>query len=323
LGEPQNAIFVFDDATILSVLPAYAQHLVTSFTPQERASFHFSAVAAIHLSEDSDKIPRSIKHYVPDYDASISRSDCNPATLLQYLSSAQREMAKCANTNPLVTKFAQGLLRLAQIANPTKTASRRKSPHQLILETLEPFPALSTEYRRLIVQLIRAGGQPSNAFWSQQLRPAVIRIAAALAEQPILGSRCTEFLKWAEPTVGTQGASTDRCTDNIYRYPVDVPEVQIHLGSVHSVKGETHAATLVLDSYFHKHHLKELKPWLLGTKQGGFKQADRTLKRLRLHYVAMTRPAHLLCLAMRSDALTEADHVALAARGWKIIPVHN
>jgi hypothetical protein len=323
LGEPQNAIFVFDDATILSVLPAYAQHLMTSFTPEERASLHFSAVAAVHLSDDLDKIPRSIKHYVPDYDASISRSDCSPATLAQYLRSAQRGMAKCANTHPVVTKFAQGLVRLAQIANPTKAAPRRKSPHQWVLEMLEPFPALSTEYRRLIVQLIRSGGQPSSAFWSQQLRPAVVRIAAALAEQPIAGSRCADFLKWAEPTAGTQGSPTDRCVDNIFRYPVDIPEVQIHLGSVHSVKGETHAATLVLDSYFHKHHLHELKPWLLGTKQGGSKQADRMLKRLRLHYVAMTRPAHLLCLAMRSDALTEADQAALSARGWKVIPVHN
>ena len=43
------------------------------------------------------------------------------------------------------------------------------------------------------------------------------------------------------------------------------------------------------------------------------------LGRLKLHYVAMTRPTHLLCLAMRKDAFVDEELTALADRGWKII----
>ena len=107
-----------------------------------------------------------------------------------------------------------------------------------------------------------------------------------------------------------------------------MPKVEIRLGSIHSVKGETHTATLVLDSFYYKHHLSELKPWLLGARVGGSKgekngkvvmEGVRMLGRLKLHYVAMTRPSHLLCLAMRKDAFVEEELGILTARGWQII----
>lgn len=40
--------------------------------------------------------------------------------------------------------------------------------------------------------------------------------------------------------------------------------------------------------------------------------------RLKLHYVAMTRPTHL-CLAMRKDAFVDVELDILAGRGWTII----
>lgn len=110
---------------------------------------------------------------------------------------------------------------------------------------------------------------------------------------------------------------------NLFRYPHDDPKISIRLGSIHSVKGETHTATLVLESFHQTHHLKKLLPWLAGKRPKA--RADNTgegaamVERLKLHYVAMTRPSHLLCLAMRSDALTAKEREAIQARNWRII----
>jgi hypothetical protein len=52
---------------------------------------------------------------------------------------------------------------------------------------------------------------------------------------------------------------------------------------------------------------------LAGTLRGGCR------KFRRLHYVAMARPPHLLCLAMRRDAFAEGELDILKARGWAII----
>src|SRR6185437_13240178 len=100
------------------------------------------------------------------------------------------------------------------------------------------------------------------------------------------------------------------------------------MGSIHAVKGETHFATLVLETHNHKHSLKSLIPWLLEDASGpndarGKPVGPQQSKRLRLYYVALTRSTHIICLAIPKTALGEAserDHriAHLTARGWSI-----
>lgn len=85
-------------------------------------------------------------------------------------------------------------------------------------------------------------------------------------------------------------------------------------------------ATLVYETFWNKHNLHKLKPWLTGDRKGwntldGFRQKER----LKVHYVAMTRPTHLLCLAMRQATFEteqgDIDQEALEAlrnRGWQV-----
>lgn len=105
--------------------------------------------------------------------------------------------------------------------------------------------------------------------------------------------------------------------DNVYRFPMDAPAVEIRVGSIHSVKGETHTATLLLDTYFHDHHLNALRPWLLGQKVGQGTEGARMQSRLKQHYVAFTRPTHLLAIAMR-DNLSVQDIEVLKGRNWRV-----
>lgn len=77
----------------------------------------------------------------------------------------------------------------------------------------------------------------------------------------------------------------------------------------------------MLETFYRAHHLKKVKPWLLGQKAGGG-GADTTLQsRLKLHYVAMTRPTHLLCLAMRDDAFSDNEIARLKTQRWRVARV--
>lgn len=85
-------------------------------------------------------------------------------------------------------------------------------------------------------------------------------------------------------------------------------------------------STLVLESYWFAHNLEKLAPWLLGDKQGLNAEGDRQAKRLRTHYVAMTRATHMLCLAMRRSSwvtgkpeVDAATAATLEARGWTVV----
>jgi hypothetical protein len=100
------------------------------------------------------------------------------------------------------------------------------------------------------------------------------------------------------------------------------------MGSIHGVKGETHFATLVLETQNYRHSLKSLIPWLLEDASGprdarGKPVRPQQNKRLRLYYVALTRSTHIICLAIPKTTLGEASErdcriARLTARGWSI-----
>jgi ATP-dependent exoDNAse (exonuclease V) beta subunit len=177
-------------------------------------------------------------------------------------------------------------------------------------------------YAELLDRLIGSRCELSREVWRDKFVPSVLAICEAVAAQEIREPWATEFLEWmqSEPA---EAAGTPSKIANLFRYPTADPKVSVKLGSIHSVKGETHTATLVLDSFHMTHHLKKLIPWLAGKRpkagEDNTGEEAALIERLKLHYVAMTRPSHLLCLAMRSDALKPKDRVAIQARNWRII----
>ena len=143
-------------------------------------------------------------------------------------------------------------------------------------------------------------------------------IGRAIARVETPPGEAEAFLAWAGSEEEDGEAAERAPSDNLFRYPAEEPRVAVRVGSIHSVKGETHTATLVMDTYYYAHHLTTLRPWLLGNKSGGNDEGDPVQRRLKLHYVGMTRPARLLCLAMRDDALNKAEITKLRERGWRV-----
>jgi hypothetical protein len=102
-------------------------------------------------------------------------------------------------------------------------------------------------------------------------------------------------------------------------------KVHIRVGPIHSVKGETNTATLVLETFWYDHNLEKAVPWLTGSKSGAGSAGTRQSTRLKLHYVAMTRPTHLLCLAVKRSSLEDEEGEldqrligGLESHGWRV-----
>lgn len=89
---------------------------------------------------------------------------------------------------------------------------------------------------------------------------------------------------------------------NIY-YGTDV---DIEVATVHAVKGETHASTLYLETFYYGYHESErLSEQFKGVPYIG---TDReTLRNLRVAYVGMSRPRYLLCVAIQKDRFDNMD----------------
>ena len=224
------------------------------------------------------------------------------------------------DTYPVVEKLAEGILALARQLNPIAEFGQRRRKHRQMLDLLATKPEFRAHYLDLVTFFAVEVGNPTPDEWNHTWIKVVRSLAQAIVGTPPGSPNANAFLHWPtlEPSDEVAGA---RHRDNLFRYPAADPRVQIRVGSIHSVKGETHTATLVLDTYYHGHNLSTLKPWLLGTKAGRGTEGIRNLARLKQHYVAMTRPTHLICLAMREDALTSTDIIALKRRTWRIARV--
>lgn len=322
------ALFLFDDDSVQDVLRNYGEYLIAVFDEETLERGTFTAVAGVHELDENGRIPHAIGHYFPSYDPACVRKETAPNSFAQYLGRARFEMAGNGDTNKLVNATAAALLAASELAGQTPIRAPRKSPHRQLVESLGNSDARCS-YLALLEIVITNRGNITPTIWATEALDRIKAVVGHLNGKVELNRDVAAFLAAPQPqTIIERDAAVEARADNLFAYPLNSPRVRIRLGSIHSVKGETHTATLVLDSFFRAHHLKELKPWLLGAKSGGsstnrkgkqVSEGSVILSRLKLHYVAMTRPTHLLCLAMRKDAFNGCELDTMSNRGWKII----
>jgi superfamily I DNA/RNA helicase len=330
--EAPHTIFLFDDVDVAKVLPGYAKLLLRSFSERELLDGNFWAVGQIHRppkTPDNTKFPHYVGHYWSDYDAEIARTDPKPKTLVRYVFAGQAKSQVTGNTFGTVEKIAEGVLRLAGMMEGPVTLSQRRHAHRYILEVLENAGDIKQLYEALMTHFAVLRVVPDAQTWNATHSPAFQKIAKTLIGAD-LSTEAFAFLEWEDGGAAAGSPQVDsKSRDNIYRFADNGREVAINVGSIHSVKGRTHKATLVLETYWQdkkgRHNLELLLPWLTGSESGGNQAKAHQQSRLKLHYVAMTRPTHLLCLAMKRTSflrstgdLDDALITNLQRRGWRV-----
>lgn len=111
---------------------------------------------------------------------------------------------------------------------------------------------------------------------------------------------------------------------------VQLDDIKVEVGTIHSVKGQTHTATLYLETYFQKDgngvNAKSYESQRLAAQISGSPLTEnvgtRVKQSAKMAYVGFSRPTHLLCLAIHKDRF---DH-SLSSIGrdiWEIIEVVN
>lgn len=164
-------------------------------------------------------------------------------------------------------------------------------------------PVFRASYIDLVIALAIEERDPTADEWNGKWLDALSNIAGAIGGAPAVSGEAKAFLKW--PVLENKINRRSRHSN----------------ATIHSVKGETHTATLVMETYFRGHHLASLMPWLMAKKAGRGNEGVLNISRLKQHYVAMTRPSHLLCLAMREDAFTAEELTQLKNIPWRVARV--
>jgi hypothetical protein len=96
-------------------------------------------------------------------------------------------------------------------------------------------------------------------------------------------------------------------------------EFPVHVATIASVKGETHLATLVLESCRQRvFDLKSMLPYLCGSSNPANEKNENKLRSLMNIFVAASRPRRLLAFAMHVDRADVKCLDALRAAGWDV-----
>jgi len=97
--------------------------------------------------------------------------------------------------------------------------------------------------------------------------------------------------------------------------------LEIEITSVHAVKGQTHSATLYLESLYHKYESQHLEQQFLGNAiQSNVGQ--RVKQSIKMAYVGFSRPTDLLCIAVHKERF-ETFLDGLNEEEWEIVEVQN
>lgn len=100
---------------------------------------------------------------------------------------------------------------------------------------------------------------------------------------------------------------------NVYRDG----ELDIEVATVHSVKGETHAATLFLETKNYKYESEHFGAQLCGEPYVHREGEAHVLPSLKVAYVALSRPKYLMAYAIHKDRFDKLDRAKLESI-WEI-----
>ena len=94
--------------------------------------------------------------------------------------------------------------------------------------------------------------------------------------------------------------------------------IVIHIGTVHSVKGETHSATLYLETEYERAcDGSRLMEFLMGNRPAAQLRKAYHQQNLKIAHVAFSRPTHLLAFACRASHIAGHEN-DLKGNNWTI-----
>ena len=104
-------------------------------------------------------------------------------------------------------------------------------------------------------------------------------------------------------------------SNNIYKYSSGATEIEIEVSTIHGVKGETHTATCYFETFFYDYDIKRIINYMKGGNT--VPRQKRIIQNLKMAFVGMSRPSHLLCVAVHRDSISGQEE-ALRRSGWDV-----
>lgn len=287
-------LIVFDDQTINQVLGKYAEILLitkTQFQGQEKNIYEISLITGNPIKAvgwvGKEKVNGlSIKSYYPNFDKVTTNKNKIYFPNLYTMCQLSKNISPYEFKKRTISCITEAL----SLSNILNSENRKYSNTQFLNELKEKSEA---DYNKLLycitTYLIDNNFDNFSSTISQ-----VLKSHFNLNEN-------NKYL--TEKDVKDMPKNLSQGNPNIFKKLINGNEVQILIDTVHGVKGETHTATLYLETKFHNNSIQYFKDKLIknNAQNSTNNNVNRTKKTIRIAHVAFSRPTHLLCIALHNN----------------------
>jgi hypothetical protein len=340
-------IIVFDDSTINNVIEEFAMLIHRNKLDKNRddkEKLIFKAVGWVGKERKEDeKHKLNLGSYFGDY-KKIIRDDkkVNFKNLKSYLRKHFSETVKKYGAKVFFDALLNAFVKILDDAGIKNTSGKRETrftPSTLLSYLKENIEEKHDELREFLEKWILAMQKSEEPYCSEVLQSIrkYVRETFDKIWDNFEYENVKEFMEDEET-----GIKDDQCkNNNVFRKTFEDTgtEVAIEVATIHSVKGENHKATLYLETYMGEslgrsaeklaYESQKIIDFIIGRNHEIFEEKRKkgyVYKALKMAYVGMSRPTHLLCLAMHKSRigkyLQDLD-VRYNPNGWEIVDLTN
>lgn len=307
----RNTIFLYDDQTIQTVIPAFCRHVeVTINNLPEKV---FKAVGSV----GSEYVRgRKISDYWTEYRKSKKVINIKPTTLFQAVYHATQQ--KEGDAKVFYELIINALLELLRRAN-----KKYRTPNgaERVFNKTSLFNMLNEGKKNLeLNQFLTSwltGKTPTQYIWGLQVNYLLQFFEISERTRSFL----EDYIAYISPELNEPRVNA---IDNIFHSDNGI---DVEVTTIHGVKGETHAATLVMETKFDKYFdiTCLLEYFVNDDIERPIESFDSPGKKghvlatfMKKLFVAMSRPRYLVCLSVQKSSMTEQLAAALTEKGWVI-----
>jgi len=254
-------------------------------------------------SDDSRKI--ILKHYFPDFAEGALRTKVDHANLLSYLTFSGSIALQANMLGGIQKNILNGILKILRMENIATNNGRLYTSNKMLQTIKEKDSEEYDNFRLKLYRWCRELYLKKVDEVHEELKRFLPVFFEKIFGKDVLLPETVTFINATDISEEYTEIHAVGRPDNIYRK--DGIEVQI--ATIHASKGETHSATLYLETYYQSDGGKSFESQRLKESfKGNFAPArvgKRVLESLKMAYVGMSRPTHLLCVAVHKNRIAE------------------
>lgn len=326
----QHSVIVFDGDTIGAVVKSFADIVSEQFQGEYKASKRFTVkiVGAVGNEIDPSQDQLKIGHYWATYDKNKANNSLKATSLIDVVRNARQASTLDFSENYKV--LIDAIIKWLILSEKLDENGRRFTARSLqkFLKEADKWVC----FRNYVYSLLINKTSLTQGHWED-----ICNELKAIFELQDLPDKARQYLNYSENINSDEniGVSPSEGMVSLSENKIRHPDgFDIHLSTIHGVKGETHDATLILETKNHCFDLEAMLPYITNdlpnndhphTSLPDKPHHSRRFKPNKLFsrqlYVAASRPKHLLCIAMHASRINDEQKQALTGLGWKIISI--